>query len=125
MGERLAGRSARPARPPHFLAYLHISSGLDALDLATVDTSDADAGGRRKARGDEHDEDHAEFDAHALREHEEFTKASLVGAWRGPWSGGVCRCGPRVGLRALLRASRPTSNPRQPPTHAQPTPTNP
>ena len=61
-------------------------ASLDQLDLATVDAGDVEVvgpDGKKKKRAggagaDEHDEEHAEFDPHALREHEEFTKVKNV-----------------------------------------------
>ena len=61
-------------------------ASLEQLDLATVDTGDVEVigpDGKKKKRAggtgaDEHDEEHAEFDPHALREHEEFTKVKNV-----------------------------------------------
>ena len=88
----------------YYVHYLKFNRRMDewvnagAMDLSTVDTTDvkganggggaggaagaAGAAARKRAAGaggDDHaDEDHAEFDAHALREHEEFTKVKNV-----------------------------------------------
>ncbi len=57
---------------------------LQQLDLATVQleqVEEADGpGGRKKKKiaDEEHDEEHADFDANALREHEEFTKVCKI-----------------------------------------------
>jgi histone acetyltransferase MYST1 len=92
-----------PSIPPtgyeYYVHYLKFNRrmdewvGVDSMDLATVDTADVKgvggggggpggAAARKRAAGaggDDHaDEDHAEFDAHALREHEEFTKVKNV-----------------------------------------------
>lgn len=57
---------------------------LEQLDLATVQLEQVEEvdgpGGRKKKKiaDEEHDEEHADFDANALREHEEFTKVKNI-----------------------------------------------
>lgn len=83
----------KPEEWEYYVHYLKFNrrmdewAGLDQLDLSTVDTGDVEVvgpdGKKKKQRAggagaDEHDEEHAEFDPHALREHEEFTKVKNV-----------------------------------------------
>jgi len=64
----------------YYVHYLKFNRRMDewvsapALDLATADAADA----KRAAGHEGADDDHAEFDATALREHEEFTKVKNV-----------------------------------------------
>ena len=69
----------------YYVHYLKFNRRMDewvpltSLALSTVDGGDVDADGKRRKRADgDADDDHAEFDAHALREHEEFTKVKNV-----------------------------------------------
>ena len=83
----------KPEEWEYYVHYLKFNrrmdewASLEQLDLKTVDTGDVEVigpDGKKKKRGgggagaDEHDEEHAEFDPHALREHEEFTKVKNV-----------------------------------------------
>eukprot|EP00884_Botryococcus_braunii_P019696 jgi/Botrbrau1/640/Bobra.0161s0029.1 len=71
----------------YYMHYLKFNRRMDewvsqgSLDLATVEPPEIDADGKQKKRkSDEahHDEEHAEFDAKALKEHEEYTKVKNV-----------------------------------------------
>ena len=83
----------KPEEWEYYVHYLKFNrrmdewASLEQLDLSTVDTGDVEVigpDGKKKKRAgggtgaDEHDEEHAEFDPNALREHEEFTKVKNV-----------------------------------------------
>lgn len=82
----------KPEEWEYYVHYLKFNrrmdewASLEQLDLSTVDTGDVETTGpdgkkkkRAGAAADDHDDEHhAEFDPHALREHEEFTKVKNV-----------------------------------------------